>query len=135
RQRTVGDHGEGGQILRQRRHGGGLVGAAGGQRQQRGQQQDSQGAHVAIRQQRLQDASPRPTPSLRITIAAGQKPVNADWNRLAPTNTVSQKKAGWTNWVSATLTSTITPAKACTARSRVIAFLLGSRESAGTLHV
>src|SRR5690606_24689970 len=97
-----------------------LVAAAGGQRQQRGQEQDSPGAHVAIRQQRLQEASPRPMPSLRITIAAGQKPVNADWNRLAPTNTVNQMKPGWTNRVSATLTSTITPAKACTARSRVM---------------
>ena len=65
-------------------------------------------------------------PSLRITIAAGQKPVNADWSRLAPMNAVNQKKLGCTNWVNSTLMSTITPANACTARSRVMGTTKGS---------
>ena len=59
-------------------------------------------------------------PSLRNTIAAGQKPVKADWNMLKPINTVSQMNQGETQTVSATETSTMTPAKARTERSRVI---------------
>lgn len=53
-------------------------------------------------------------------LAAGQKPVNEDCRRLAPTNTVNQMKFGLTQWVNANDSSTINPANAVTARLTVI---------------
>tara|TARA_R110000851_G_scaffold307407_2_gene465913 strand:- start:20860 stop:21063 length:204 start_codon:yes stop_codon:yes gene_type:complete len=49
-----------------------------------------------------------------MTIAAGQKPVKALWNRLAPTNTVSHTKCGLTVAVNTMDNKTMKPAKAIT---------------------
>jgi hypothetical protein len=56
-------------------------------------------------------------PSLPITFAAGQKPVNELCSKFAPTKTVSQMNPGWTFHQSNNDKSTMKPAKAETPRS------------------
>ena len=55
-----------------------------------------------------------------MTIAAGQKPVKLDCSRLKPTKAVNSHHQGETSWIKATLIRIITPAKAITARSRLM---------------
>jgi hypothetical protein len=57
-------------------------------------------------------------PNLVITIAAGQKPVNALCNRLAPTKAVSQIKYSLTQRVNPRDSNTIKPANAMTLDSK-----------------
>ncbi len=53
----------------------------------------------------------RPTPNLRSSFSGGQKPVNADWIRLKPTNAVRSSHHSLNQWASAMLIKTIVPAK------------------------
>ena len=69
-------------------------------------------------------AQPLFTPSLRNTVAAGQKPVIEDWIRFTPMNTVNHMKSGETSAVSTTLNRTMKPANIITLRSSVMSFFL-----------
>src|SRR5690606_29293099 len=77
-------------------------------------------SHRAARRRRQLNAGPGRFPSALRIDASGQNPVNADWNRLAPTKAVSHNQARSWYTASARLARIMNPAKARTIRSMVM---------------
>src|SRR5690606_26161358 len=107
------------------------VARAGGDQggQERGQERGARAPGLQSHRRRPQrKAQPAGMPSRANSFAAGQKPVMLACTRFSPTKAVSSSHQDETKCPSARLASTISPAKARTARSR---FMVTPAEAPG----